>query len=144
MKESSMITLRDLTEPNDHPPRSSQATAASGTVRRPTPLIGPRVYGSPTGLAGWAAVTLAVAALLGSPREFAVEAKYPEWITYAPGIAVVLAPCAAYVCGFATGHGVMRLVAGPAKESRLARWPSEAARSGEALDGGRTWAFPDS
>jgi hypothetical protein len=69
------------------------------------------------------AVTLAVAAVLDPPPEFAVEAKFPEWITYAPGIATVLALSTAYVGGFATGHGVMRLVAGPAKGSRLARWP---------------------
>src|SRR5437588_11403501 len=30
-------------------------------------------------------------AILGPPREFAVQAKYPEWITYAPGAATVLA-----------------------------------------------------
>ena len=29
MKESSKITHHDLTEPDDHPPRSSKATAAS-------------------------------------------------------------------------------------------------------------------
>jgi hypothetical protein len=83
-------------------------------------------------------VTLAVAAVGGPPREFAVGAKFPAWITYAPGIATVLALSAAYVGGFAAGHGVMRLVAGPAKGSRLARWPWEAARSGAAPDRGRS------
>lgn len=69
--------------------------------------------------------------------EFAVEHKFPEWITYAPGIATVLAISAAYVGGLAAGHGVMRLVAGPANGSRLARRPWEAAQSGAAPDGGR-------
>jgi hypothetical protein len=79
---------------------------------------------------GWKglAVVLAIAAL-GPLREFAVAAKYPEWVTLTPGIATVLAISAAYVGGFAMGHGVMRLVAGPAKGSRLARWPWEAAQS---------------
>ena len=83
-------------------------------------------------------MTLAVAAVGGPPREFAVGAKFPAWITYAPGIATVLALSVAYVGGFAAGHGVMRLVAGPAKGSRLARWPWEAARSGAAPDRGRS------
>jgi len=83
------------------------------------------------------AVTFAVAAVGGPPREFAVEAKFPEWITYAPGIATVLALSAAYVGAFAAGHGVMHLVAGPAKGSRLARWPWEAAQPGAAPDRGR-------
>jgi hypothetical protein len=88
---------------------------------------------------GWRglAVTLAVAAVGGPPREFAVEAKFPEWITYTPGIATVLALSAAYVGLFAVGHGVMRLVAGTAKGSRLARWPWEAPQSGAAPDRGR-------
>jgi hypothetical protein len=83
---------------------------------------------------GWRglAVTFAVAAL-GPLREFAVEAKYPDWVTLTPSIATVLAISAAYVGGFALGHGVMRLVAGPAKGSRLARWPWEAVPSGAAL-----------
>jgi hypothetical protein len=46
MKESVKITHHDLTEPDDHLPRSSKATAASGRVRRPTPLIGTRACGS--------------------------------------------------------------------------------------------------
>jgi hypothetical protein len=83
------------------------------------------------------AVTLAVAAVLGPPRELAVAARFPQWITYTPGIAMILALSAAYIGGFAAGHGVMRLVAGPAKGSRLARWPWEAAPSGAAPDRGR-------
>jgi len=35
-----------------------------------------------------------------------------------------------YVGGFAAGHGVMRLVAGPARGSRLARWPWESTETG--------------
>src|SRR5262245_13806784 len=63
---------------------------------------------------GWRglAVTFAGLAVIGPPRELAVEATYPEWITYAPGIATVLGISAAYVGGLAAGHGVMRLVSG--------------------------------
>jgi hypothetical protein len=82
------------------------------------------------------AVTFAVAAVGGPPREFAVAAQFPEWVTLAPGIATVLAISAAYVGAFAGGYGVMRLVAGPARRSRLARWPWEAAPSGAAPEGG--------
>jgi hypothetical protein len=78
------------------------------------------------------AVTFAVAAVLGPPRDFAVEAQFPEWITFAPGIATVLAVSAAYVIGFAAGHAVMWLVAGASRGSRLARWPWEAVQPGAA------------
>ena len=64
------------------------------------------------------------------------------WITYAPGIATVLVLGAAFVGGFAAAHGAMRLVAGPAKGSRLARWPWQAAQSGAVPDRGRSWTFP--
>ena len=77
------------------------------------------------------------AAVGGPPREFAVEAKFPEWITYTPGIATGLALGAACVGRFAAGHGVMGPVAGPAKGSRPARWPWEAAQSGAAPHRGR-------
>jgi hypothetical protein len=50
---------------------------------------------------------------------FAVEARHPEWITSAPGIATVPAPGVAYVGQFAAGHGVPLLVVGPANGSRL-------------------------
>jgi hypothetical protein len=53
----------------------------------------------------------------GPPRQFAVEARLPEWITSTPGIATVPALGAAYVGLFAAGHGVPRLVVGPAKGS---------------------------
>src|SRR5271156_1993558 len=88
---------------------------------------------------GWRglAVALADAAVGGPPRVFAVEAKFPPWITYTPGIATVLALSAAYVGGFAARHGVMRLVAGPAKRSRIARWQWEAPQSGASPDRAR-------
>lgn len=44
-----------------------------------------------------------------------------------PGVAPVLAISATYVVLVLVGHGLMRLVAGPAREDRLARRPWEAA-----------------
>jgi hypothetical protein len=95
---------------------------------------------------GWRglAVTFAVAAVGGPPREIAVASKFPELVTVTPGIAMVLALSVGYVGAFAVGHGVMRLVAGPAKGSRLARWPWEAAQPGAAPDQVHSSAFPGS
>ena len=46
--------------------------------------------------------------------------RFPEWGSYGPGIAPVLAISVSYVVLVLVGHGVMRLVAGPAREDRLA------------------------
>jgi hypothetical protein len=94
---------------------------------------------------GWRGrvVTFAVAAL-GPLLELAVEAKYPEWVTFAPGVATVVAISVAYVGAFAAGHGVMRLVAGPARGGRLARWPWEAAEPAAAPDRGGVASSPGS
>jgi len=83
---------------------------------------------------GWRglAVTFAFFAVIGPPREFAVEAKFPEWISYTPGIATILAISALYAGGIGAAHGVMRLVAGPARGDRLARWPWEVAEPAAA------------
>jgi hypothetical protein len=72
---------------------------------------------------GWRglAVFLAVMAVIGPPRDYWYMRQFPEWGSYAPGIAPVLAISAAYVVLILVGHGVMRLVAGPAGEDRLAR-----------------------
>jgi hypothetical protein len=80
------------------------------------------------------AVTFAAAAILGPPREFAVEAKFPAWITYTKSVPTVLALAAGYAGGFAVLHAVMRLVAGPAKRDRLVRWPWETAEPSAAHD----------
>lgn len=80
---------------------------------------------------GWRglAVFLSAVAILGPPRDYLVAAKFPEWIVFAPGLAPVLAVSATYVTMVALGHGVMRLVAGPAGGDRLVRRPWEVIRS---------------
>lgn len=72
---------------------------------------------------GWRglAVVVAVFAVLGPMRDYQYMATFPEWGAYAPGVAPVLAISATYVLLVVVGHGVMRLVAGPAREDRLAR-----------------------
>ncbi len=69
------------------------------------------------------AVVLIVAAIIGPPRDHLYLRWFPEWGSDASGIAPVLALSATYVVLFLVGHGVMRLVAGPAGEDRLARRP---------------------
>ena len=78
---------------------------------------------------GWRglAVVLVVLAVIGPPRDYWYMRQFPEWGRYGPGIAPVLAISATYVLMVLVGHGVMRLVAGPAREDRLARRPWEAA-----------------
>jgi len=72
------------------------------------------------------AVVAIIAAVIGPPRDYWYMAKFPEWGEYAPGIAPVLAISATYVLLGVIGHGVMRLVAGPARADRLARRPWDA------------------
>jgi hypothetical protein len=70
---------------------------------------------------GWhglavAVLTLAVVASLG-------DTGFPEWGTYGPGLAPLLALTLARVLLLVVGHGIMRLIAGPASGSSLARRP---------------------
>jgi hypothetical protein len=67
-------------------------------------------------------VAATFAAVIGPPRDYWYMSRFPEW-GYAWGVATVLAISAAYVLLGILGHGVMRLVAGPAREDRLARLP---------------------
>jgi hypothetical protein len=78
---------------------------------------------------GWLglAVTVAGAAVIGPPRDYWYMRRFPEWGSYGPGFAPVLAISATYILLLLVGHGVMRLVAGPAREDRLARRPWETA-----------------
>jgi len=72
---------------------------------------------------GWRglAVCLIVAGVVGPPRDYLYVATYPEWGAFAPGVAPVFADAATYIGLVALGHAVMRLVAGPARGSPLAR-----------------------
>jgi hypothetical protein len=76
------------------------------------------------GWRGLAVVSVAVA-VIGPPRDYLYMRLFPEWGSYGPGVAPILAISATYVIVVLVGHGVMRLVAGPAGEDRLARRPWE-------------------
>ena len=69
------------------------------------------------------AVVVFVAAVLGPLRDYTYMARFPEWGSYAPGLAPVFAISAAYVILGILGHGTMRLIAGPASADPLARRP---------------------
>jgi hypothetical protein len=58
---------------------------------------------------------LGVVAIVGPPRDYAFARQFPAWITFAPGLAPILAVAVTYVLWIAIGHGVMRLFAGPAR-----------------------------
>ena len=67
------------------------------------------------------AVSLFIIAVLGPVRDYRYMAMFPEWGAYAPGLAPVFAISAAYVTMGIVGHGLMRLIAGPADGDRLAQ-----------------------
>ena len=75
--------------------------------------------------AGWGVVVF-VMAVFGPLRDYQYMARFPEWGAYASGFAPILAVSTTYVMLVVVGHGVMRLIAGPAQEDRLARRPWEA------------------
>src|SRR5262245_55080937 len=60
-------------------------------------------------------------AVLGPVRDYQYLSRFPEWGVYAPGPTPMLAISATYVVLLVVGHWVMRMVAGPAGQDRLAR-----------------------
>jgi uncharacterized membrane protein len=94
---------------------------------------------------GWRglAVVVIVAAVIGPPRDYWYMQRFPEWGSYAPGVAPILAISATYVIVVVLGQGVMRLVAGPARGSPLARRPWEAAEPSATADPARHVSFWD-
>jgi len=62
-------------------------------------------------------------AIIGPPRDYWYMSRFPEWGYYAPGFGPVIAISVAHVTLIVVGHGVMRLLAGPARKDPLARRP---------------------
>ena len=67
-----------------------------------------------------------ISAVVGPVRDYWYMARFSEWGAYGPGVAPVLAVAGTYAVTVLLGHGVMRLLAGPARADRLARrkWES--------------------
>ncbi|MDT5159162.1 MAG: hypothetical protein QOH51_3519 [Acidobacteriota bacterium] len=72
---------------------------------------------------GWRglAMCVAIVAVIGPPRDYLYAATFPQWMVFSPGVMPVLADSATYIGIVVVGHAVMRLVAGPARNDRLAR-----------------------
>lgn len=60
-------------------------------------------------------VCLIVSAVIGPPRDYLISTVYPEWITFAPGLAPIAADAATYSGIVGLGHAAMWLVSGPSK-----------------------------
>jgi hypothetical protein len=76
------------------------------------------------------AVCVLVSAIIGPPRDYGITAMFPAWMTFAPGIAPVLADSTIYALLVVVGHAVMRMVVGPAQGDSLAQRLSGARKSG--------------
>jgi hypothetical protein len=74
---------------------------------------------------GWRglAVFIGIVAIIGPPRDYLYAARFPAWMVFARGVVPILADAAAYIGIVAIGHAVMRMIAGPSFEDRLARRP---------------------
>lgn len=72
---------------------------------------------------GWRGLVVSVfaAAIIGPPRDYLFAAVYPEWITFAPGMAPIFADAMTYAGWIVLGHVVMFLIAGPACRDPLAQ-----------------------
>jgi len=75
---------------------------------------------------GWRGLALfvGIVTIIGPPRDYLYASLFPKWMVFAPGIAPILADGATYAAIVILGHAVMRLIAGPAGDDRLARQPS--------------------
>lgn len=67
------------------------------------------------------AVCIVVSTVIGPPRDYWITSMFPAWMTFAPGIAPVIADAAIYALLIIVGHVVMRMVVGPAQADSLAR-----------------------
>jgi hypothetical protein len=67
------------------------------------------------------AVFVSIVTVIGPPRDYFIAVTFPKWMVFAPGVAPILADAATYAGAMLLGHAVMRLVAGPSAQDRLAR-----------------------
>ena len=78
------------------------------------------------------AVSVIICTLIGPPRDYWIAAMFPSWMTFAPGIAPVIADATLYALLVLIGHAVMRLVVGAAQSDPLALRLSAANRPTKA------------
>jgi hypothetical protein len=97
----------------DDKPVDSDDRPISGRFCRNSLLISWRV-GRRLGGRGLAVLAVA-AAVIGPLRDYRVAAMFPNWITFSPGLAPVLAVATIYALLVIVGHAVMRIVSGPAQ-----------------------------
>jgi hypothetical protein len=81
------------------------------------------------------AVFLGIVAVIGPPRDYLIAAMFPKWMVFGPGVAPILADAATYVGLVAVGHGIMRLIAGPASKDQLAGKRAGASPASDMKDG---------
>jgi len=74
------------------------------------------------------AAFVGLVAVVGPPRDYLIAAKFPQLMVFAPGVLPILADAATYVGIVLVGHAVMRLIAGPANQDRLARQAADQTR----------------
>ena len=75
--------------------------------------------------------------VIGPLRDYQTAAKFPQLIVFAPGIVTAFVDGVCWAGLTALAQGVMRLVAGPAREDRLARRPWESAEPSAAAERNR-------
>ncbi len=79
------------------------------------------------------AITLILVSSLSPFRDQWYLRQFPEWGSYSPGIAPLLAIAGTYIVLGVVGHGIMRLIAGPANADRLAKRPWESGDANQIL-----------
>ncbi len=67
------------------------------------------------------AVCVLISTVIGPPRDYWIASMFPAWMTFAPGVAPVIADAVVYALLIIVGHVVMRAVVGPAQGDALAR-----------------------
>jgi len=74
------------------------------------------------------AIFVAIAALIGVARSYAIAAIFPEWMVISSGVAPALAIAATYAGIVALGHSAMHLIAGPSQADELVRLSDSSSR----------------
>jgi hypothetical protein len=110
-----------------------QIPSSSATYFWPLMYLGLAISCSPIYLLTWRttrrfgwrglAVFIVTVTVIGPPRDYLYAAVFPQWMTFSPGVVPILADAATYALIVTLGDTVMRLVAGPSGEDRLAQRP---------------------